>query len=47
MTKRRRWKLDAALKVEITLGALPKQAKMADLARRYEVHLNQIYTWKK
>jgi len=47
MTKRNRRTIDAALKAKIALEALREQATVTDLAQRYDVHPNQIYSWKK
>ena len=45
MTKTRR-KIEAALKAKIALEALWEQVTVTDLARRHQVHPNQIYAWK-
>jgi transposase len=45
--KRTRKKIDDALKVKIVLEAIKETMTLNELAAKYEVHPNQIVTWKK
>ena len=47
MSKKTRRRLDAGLKAKVALEALRNQAKVAELAVKYQLHPNQIYAWKK
>lgn len=47
MRQKTRRTIDATLKAKIALEALREQAPVPELAQRYQVHPNQIYTWKK
>src|SRR4030088_2124013 len=44
---RTRRRIDSALKARIALDALRGQKSIADLARQYGLHPNQIYAYKK
>lgn len=46
-SKRSYKKLDDALKVKIVMEALKETMTLNELAAKYEVHPNQIVTWKK
>ena len=45
--KNNRTKHSAAFKAKAALAAVREQETIAQIARRYGVHANQIYKWKK
>ena len=45
--KNTRNKFTPALKAKIALEAVHENVTLADIAKRYNVHPNQIYKWKK
>jgi transposase len=47
MSKKTRRRLDAALKAKVAVEALRNEATVAELAAKYQLHLNQICAWKK
>ncbi len=47
MTKQNRVKHSPAFKAKVALAAVQEQQTTAELARRYKVHPNQIYKWKR
>ena len=46
-TTNARYKCSPALKAKVVLEAIKGHATVAGLARRYEVHPKQTYSWKK
>lgn len=46
-TKSTRGKHSPAFKAKVALEALREQQSVAEIARRYGLHANQVYTWKR
>ena len=47
MEKKNRRKFNADFKAKVVLEALKERSTVEEIARKYEVHPNQIHTWKK
>jgi len=47
MEKKSRRKFSADFKTKVVLEALKEHSTVEELARKYELHPNQIHTWKK
>jgi transposase len=47
MEKKNRRKFSADFKTKVVLEALKEHNTMEELARKYELHPNQIHAWKK
>lgn len=46
-TKRNRRKFSTAFKTKVVIESLKERDTLSDLAKKYEVHSNQIQKWKK
>lgn len=47
MTKRTRRIFNASFKAKVALEALRERSTIEEIARKYELHPNQVSTWKK
>jgi transposase len=47
MEKRLRRKFSAYFKAKVVIEALKERSSIEDIARKYELHPNQISSWKK
>ena len=47
MEKKNRRKFSADFKARVVLEALKERSTVEELAKKYEIHPNQIHTWKK
>jgi transposase-like protein len=45
--KKTRTKHSPALKAKVALAAVREQETVAEIARRHQLHANQVYKWKK
>lgn len=46
-TKRNRRKFSTAFKTKVVIESLKERETLSELAKKYEVHSNQIQKWKK
>ena len=47
MEKKNRRKFNADFKAKVVLEALKERSTVEELGKKYEIHPNQIHTWKK
>jgi transposase len=47
MEKRNRRKFTAEFKAKVAIEAIKERSSLEEIARKYEIHPNQIGTWKK